>query len=188
VILVEPETREGRAIAERCAAGCISEIGNDARQKLAQTIFAEWLERDRDRTVEASRRLISELADGVEPAMLTDERILNAISYIAAHLDCAITLDEVASHVCLSPGRLRHLFVEQVGMGLRPYILWRRFILVWELLMKGGTLSAAAHAAGFADSAHLSRTSAKTFGFPPSALQFLAEPPTPPQRSRGVTE
>ncbi|MBF6447880.1 helix-turn-helix domain-containing protein [Nocardia elegans] len=34
----------------------------------------------------------------------------------------------------------------------------------------GDDVTAAAHAAGFADSAHLSRTCRATFGLPPSAL------------------
>jgi AraC family transcriptional regulator len=38
--------------------------------------------------------------------------------------------------------------------------------------MDGQTLSAAAHAAGFADSAHLSRTARTMFGLPPSLLQM----------------
>jgi AraC-like DNA-binding protein len=56
-------------------------------------------------------------------------------------------------------------------MALRPYILWRRFLHVWDLLATGATLSSAAHAAGFADAAHLTRTSRSMFGFPPSALE-----------------
>ena len=57
-------------------------------------------------------------------------------------------------------------------MALRPYVLWRRFLRVWELLMEGESLSTAAHSAGFADAAHLTRTSRRMFGFPPSALQI----------------
>ena len=60
-------------------------------------------------------------------------------------------------------------------MALRPYILWRRFLRVWELLSTGASLSSAAHAAGFADAAHLTRTSRRMFAFAPSALQ-LATP------------
>jgi AraC-like DNA-binding protein len=57
-------------------------------------------------------------------------------------------------------------------MPLRTYLLWRRLLHVWALLMDGETLSSAAHAAGFADSAHLSRTSRTMFGLPPSAMQM----------------
>jgi len=100
-----------------------------------------------------------------------DERILRAVAYIKSHLDAPLTLEEVAAEACLSPSRFRHLFVEQTGMALRPYILWRRFLRVWELIMGGATLSSAAHAAGFADAAHLTRTSRRMFGIPPSVLQ-----------------
>lgn len=176
VIFVEPETREGRAISARCATAGIAEVGTSALREIADAIFSAWLHERKDETVTLARRLVTTLAAGVDRAEVTDPRIMSAIVYITEHLDRAITLDEVASYACLSPSRFRHVFGEQTGMGLRPYILWRRFLLVWDLLMKGGSLSQAAHAAGFADAAHLSRTSVKTFGFAPSGLQLLATP------------
>ena len=116
-------------------------------------------------------RVIQRLTGGVQPSAVSDERILRAIQYMRAHLDTPLTLTDVAAVACLSPGRFRHLFVEETGMALRPYILWRRFLHVWELLMEGASLSTAAHRAGFADAAHLSRTSKRMFGFPPSAMR-----------------
>ncbi|HKO14945.1 MAG TPA: AraC family transcriptional regulator, partial [Gemmatimonadaceae bacterium] len=92
--------------------------------------------------------------------------------HIRSHLDAGLALDDVADVACLSPSRFRHLFVAETGMAFRPYILWRRFLYVWELLASGMSLSAAAHVAGFADAAHLTRTSRRMFGFPPSALHF----------------
>lgn len=176
VIFVEPETREGRAITQRCTGGGITEVGTSALREISDIMFDAWLNERKDEAVANTRRLVTTLADGVERPDVTDPRIVSAIFYINQHLDRAITLDEVASYACLSPSRFRHVFAEQTGMGLRPYILWRRFLLVWDLLMKGGTLSEAAHAAGFADAAHLSRTSVKAFGFAPSGIQLLAKP------------
>jgi AraC-like DNA-binding protein len=57
-------------------------------------------------------------------------------------------------------------------MPLRTYQLWRRLLHVWSLMMEGESLSSAAHAAGFADSAHLSRTARSMFGLAPSMLQM----------------
>jgi AraC family transcriptional regulator len=94
------------------------------------------------------------------------------VKYVNERLSDAITLEQVASVAFLSPSRFRHLFVEQTGMGLREYVLWRRFVKVWELRMQGVSLSAAAHAAGFADSAHLTRTSRSMFGIPPSLMEM----------------
>jgi AraC family transcriptional regulator len=176
VLLVEPETREGRALAERYLRGGIAAIPHDALADVATALFSAWrAQRSVDAVAGAARRVVRALAGGMAPSVVSDERILRAVSYIHAHLDAPLTLDVVAGEACLSPSRFRHLFVGQTGMALRPYILWRRMLRVWELLTAGGTLSAAAHEAGFADAAHLSRTSRSMFGFPPSAIQF-AEP------------
>jgi AraC-like DNA-binding protein len=42
--------------------------------------------------------------------------------------------------------------------------------------MRGESLSSAAHTAGFADSAHLTRTSRRMFGIAPSAMHVAGEP------------
>ena len=173
VLFVEPETREGRALTERWLADGIAAIPDALFAELAPPLFAAYFEARSAAAVErAARRVIHALTGGVASAVVTDERIVRAIAHIRAHLDAPLTLDDVADVACLSPSRFRHLFVEQTGVGLRPYILWRRFLRVWELLTAGESLSAAAHAAGFADAAHLSRTSRSTFGFPPSAMQM----------------
>ena len=173
VIFVEPETRQGRAIAERWLQHGIAAIPPAVLAEVGPPLFAAWRDERSAAAVErAARRVIHALAGGVEPLAVSDERILRAVAHIRAHLDAPLTLDEVADVACLSPSRFRHLFVEQTGMALRPYILWRRFLHVWELIMEGVSLSTAAHAAGFADAAHLSRTSRSMFGFPPSAMQM----------------
>jgi AraC-like DNA-binding protein len=130
----------------------------------------------------AARRVVLALTRGEEPAAVTDKRVIRAVAYVDANLHQQITLEEVARDVYLSPGRLRHLFVEQTGMGLRPYVLWRRFVRAWGLLVTGESVSTAAHAAGFSDSAHFARTSRQTFGFPPSLLEVRK---TPEQGPRG---
>jgi AraC-like DNA-binding protein len=175
VLFVEPETREGRAITARyLGEGGIAAIPDDVLAEVAPPLFAAWQEARSAAAVErAARRVIRVLTGEVEPTVVSDERILRAVAHIKAHLDAPLTLDAVADVACLSPSRFRHLFVEQTGMALRPYILWRRFLRVWELLTAGESLSSAAHAAGFADAAHLSRTSRSMFGFPPSAMQML---------------
>ncbi|MGW4366502.1 helix-turn-helix domain-containing protein [Nocardia takedensis] len=77
---------------------------------------------------------------------------------------------DVARRVGLSPTRLSHLFAAQVGLPLRPYILWLRLRLAVIRVRSGDDLAAAADAAGFDDSAHLTRTCRRTFGLFPTAL------------------
>jgi AraC family transcriptional regulator len=178
VVFVEPETREGRAIAERHIRGGVSEVGSAALEAAARHLFDTWLRQENEHAISAAARsLVGVLSEGIEPTIVTDERILRAIAYIGANLASPLTLDEVASHVFLSPSRFRHLFAEQTGMGLRPYVLWRRFLHIWNLVMRGVSLSTAAHSAGFADAAHLTRTSKRMFGFAPSAMQLVSGAP-----------
>ncbi len=172
VILVDPETRAGRALVERYVQRGITALADEVVQPVATHLFSVWqASRDVADITVAARAAVDELAGGFEPAVISDERVLRATAYIRSHLDQQLTLEAVASEACLSPSRFRHLFVEQTGTAFRPYVLWRRFIRAWELVMSGASISAAAHAAGFADAAHLTRTSRTMFGFPPSALQ-----------------
>ena len=171
VLFVEPETRQGRAIAERWLGGGIASFPWEIVEAFGTPIFDAWQgERSNPAMVEAAKRLVHELAGGVEPSVVSDERILRAVAHIKAHVDQPLTLEEVAAVAFLSHSRFRHLFVEQTGLAFSPYVLWRRFLKVWELLSNGATLSTAAHGAGFADAAHLSRTSKQMFGFPPSLM------------------
>ncbi|HUQ83947.1 MAG TPA: AraC family transcriptional regulator [Gemmatimonadaceae bacterium] len=179
VMFIEPETREGRALTELYLRDGIAALPDEVLADVAPPLFDVWREQRSVRAiVDAARRLVQACTRGAEPAVVSDERILRAVSYIKAHLDAPLTLEDVAAQAFLSPSRFRHLFVEQTGMALRPYILWRRFVHVWELLTAGESLSTAAHRAGFADAAHLTRTSRRMFGFPPSALQMAAPLPS----------
>ena len=76
----------------------------------------------------------------------------------------------LAARVYLSEGRFRHLFREQTGMSVGRYLLWERLLAAIDGAAKGAPLSEAAHAAGFADSAHLSREFRAAFGLAPSEV------------------
>jgi AraC-like DNA-binding protein len=82
----------------------------------------------------------------------------------------AARLGEAARSAHLSPERFRHLFVEQTGMRFRPYVLWLRLERALEAYAAGASLTDAAQAGGFADSAHLSRTFRRMFGVAPASL------------------
>jgi AraC-like DNA-binding protein len=183
VILVEPETREGRALTELYLRDGIASVDDGTLATLIHALFDTWREQPSATAVSrAVWAVLRSLTRGIQPSVITDPRIERAVAYINVNLSGPLTLDDVAKQAYLSPSRFRHLFVEQTGMALRPYILWRRFLTVWELLMAGDTLSMAAHVAGFADAAHLTRTSRRMFGLAPSAIQIVSPLPA---RERG---
>jgi len=171
VVFIEPETVEGRALSGRLQ-GRLELLDIDSYAVGARRLDRAWRTEQSPEAVKAvCLQLIRELSQ-TSRRDPSDPRVLSAIDYIRQRVDQPVSLNEVAEVVHLSPGRFRHLFVEQTGMPLRSYVLWRRLLHVWALLMQGETLSTASHAAGFADSAHLARTSRSMFGLAPSAMQM----------------
>lgn len=171
VLFVEPETPEGKALAARLQ-GRLEVLDGESVARAAQALEHAWrVEKSRTEVNAICGRLIQDLSN-TAPRQPSDPRVLAAVEYLRQRVDQAVPLAEVARLANLSADRFRHLFVEETGMPLRTYVLWRRLLHVWTLLSAGETLSGAAHAAGFADSAHLSRTARTMFGLPPSVLQM----------------
>ena len=79
-------------------------------------------------------------------------------------------MGELAAEVGLSEDRFMHVFKAQMGLPVRRYLLWLRLHRAARLMKAGVTLTEAAHGAGFADSAHMSRTFKENFGVPPSGF------------------
>lgn len=171
VIFVEPETAAGRALAARMQDDRVILPDEDVLTMMQRLGEAWRVQQDRDVVEAVCLAFVRTITQTTAPAP-SDPRVLRAIDYIRRHLDAPITLAAVAGVAHLSPGRFRHLFVAETGMPLRTYVLWRRLLQVWTLLMEGGSLSGAAHAVGFADAAHLSRTARSMFGLAPSMLQM----------------
>ena len=172
-VFVEPESREGRALLERLGTTGIVTMDDSDLPVVRSFLFEPWAARaDAATMTRAAHDVIRHLSGGLEPRQPVDDRVARAVAYMKAHISESMALADIAGAVNLSPGRFRHLFVAETGMTVRPYILWLRFQRAWELITAGSSLSAAAHGAGFADAAHLSRTSRRMFGAPPVAIRL----------------
>jgi AraC-like DNA-binding protein len=82
-----------------------------------------------------------------------------------------VRLSDAAAASGLSAERFRHVFAESYGLPFKRFVLWRRLQTASAALIDGGDATGAAHAAGFADSAHFTRTMKTMLGVQPS--QFL---------------
>lgn len=176
-MFIEPETVEGRALAALCPPEGITALDPTPAAGALAELFERFLARRGDAAIsESARRVVTLLTDGVEPRQATNERIVRALAWLNEHIREQVTLDQVAAAVFLSPSRFRHLFVQEMGMGLRPWLLWRRFMRTWGMIMDGATISRAAHEAGFADAAHFTRTSNRMIGVAPSGFRVSHTP------------
>lgn len=76
----------------------------------------------------------------------------------------------VVEGIGLSDAHLQSLFVRDVGVPIRTFRLWRRLLVAVVSCLRLDSTSAA-HAAGFADLAHFSRTCRKMLGSSPTELR-----------------
>ena len=171
-LFIEPESPAGRAIAKRLLAS--SSMAEIDPSSLAPHIAAlrACFEADglASEFIAIGRDIVGTIA--AEQAMpLPDPRVRAMIAFIRANLDGALSLHAAAASACLSPSRARHLFAAETGLPFKAYVLWQRLQRAVEHYAAGHTLTESAHEAGFADSAHLSRTFRKTFGIPASLLE-----------------
>jgi AraC-like DNA-binding protein len=104
---------------------------------------------------------------------MVDARVQAAMDWAVAHLDHGPTVSQAADRVGLSADRMSHLFVEQTGLPFRTYLLWLRMSNAVEAYAAGRSLTDAAHAAGFADSSHFSRTFRRMFGVAAAELRLM---------------
>ena len=170
-IFVEPESRLGRGLATAL-------FGEGKLVAVEGTGFAPWTEQlrstfdthpDNAALLAAGQGVAEAIAPGTE-AGLDDLRVQRIIDYASSHLDQALNLNGAANGIHLSPSRLRHLFVEQTGLAFKTYLLWLRLVRAVQVYSEGNSLTEAAHAAGFSDSAHFSRVFRRTFGLPATTL------------------
>ncbi len=108
--------------------------------------------------------------------LVSDEPCDPRISHILKRLHDAPAdrhdLASLAMEAGLSPSRFRHVFKEATGVPFRRYRIWCRLGAAVRSVLAGGSLTVAAHAAGFSSSAHFSTAFRDMFGLSPSQLQI----------------
>ena len=115
------------------------------------------------------RALLSELL-GVGTRGKANARIAAALQHMRDEPARAHRLTALAARAGLSPSRFLHLFKAETGVPLRRYRLWNRMGAAIRASGEGASLTEAAHAAGFASSAHFSSAFRDMFGMMPSDL------------------
>jgi AraC-like DNA-binding protein len=181
LIYLERESAMGRTLDSWCAGGA-KPLSSDQNRELASLLKNPA--HIGNETIGHIVTLILGPVPLYEDWTFRDERISHSIAALPHPLPESLTLAEVARNAGLSSSRYAHLFRAHAGMPLRPYLRWLRLQQALAEVARGANLTEAAYAAGFADSAHLSRSFRRTFGVAPNillqpALSLEAEAPAP---------
>ncbi|HTI67058.1 MAG TPA: AraC family transcriptional regulator [Caulobacteraceae bacterium] len=174
LLFVEPESPAGRVVSSTLLADePVAAVPLDLLGTLPVQISAAFRAPGGDGGPlrDIGRSMIERLAGDAEPPA-PDPRVQTTIAWAAGNLERRLGASEAARNVGLSVDRMSHLFVEQTGLPFRTYLLWLRMTKAVEVYAAGASLTEAAHEAGFADSAHFSRTFRRMFGVAAAALRL----------------
>lgn len=119
---------------------------------------------------QALDKIVERLAGPIGAGDNLNPRVKQAIQVIHETQGRELTLEYIASHVFLSESRISHLFKREVGIPIQRYLLWYKLAQAAFNIGKGLSLTDAAEEAGFADSAHFSRSFRVMFGVTPSQI------------------
>lgn len=173
--LIEPESEAGRqmnhVLLNHRASVPLSDDLVESFAPLLRTLDSvEQLPKEQIITV--YQQVVAALIGATASLPTRDARIEEALQRLITLPEKRMSARALSSSVALSESRLLHLFKAETGTTLRAYLLWLRLGQALKLIWTGVPLTEAAHTAGFADAAHLSRTARQTFG---TALSSLAK-------------
>jgi len=152
VALAELLVNDITSVAPRLVSGWRATLGSPVSRNSVE----HWI---------THRLLNGQLPDG-------DARLRRVLTYVRARIGTSnyFPRSVLARVAGLSAGRFQHVFRQEFGVAVRPYIRWLRLQRAACDLISGASLSQAAYAAGFSDAAHMSRTFRSTLGVAPSDI------------------
>ena len=170
MVFVDPESSDGAWLSASLRQD-ITTVPDTRLDAMVPELraFAEQPEETQD-IAALVRGCVHGLRPGLAPARRFDSRVTTVLDAIRGSDDLRMSLDQAADLACLSPTRFAHLFRDQVGLPFSRYMLWRKLTRAMVAVASERTIAAAAHAADFADAAHLTRTFYQMVGMAPSAL------------------
>ena len=174
-LYVDPFGRDLKALIPRMS-NATPRVAFDLREELAAIEIMTALAEGRIAAHEG-RASLGELL-GIGEKAKSSARIAPALRYMRDEPQRAHRLTTLAARAGLSPSRFLHLFKAETGVPLRRYRIWNRMGAAVRTCGEGASLTQAAHAAGFASSAHFSSAFRDMFGMMPSDLAkaLRAEP------------
>ena len=164
IAFVEPESDLGAALAERLRQDITPISKKEVARWRAALLSGTQLSRPQVEIWVRRVLLNGRKAPAIHPGV---RRALRSLRQQLGNPK-AVSLTNLAKIAGLSRSRFMHVFTQSIGVPLRPYILWLRLQRASGLLMRGASITEAAHVAGFSDGAHLTRTCRRMLGTTPS--------------------
>ena len=170
--------------AESTLAAAVTARLRSTMEKVSRAEAARWrLALGDPRTLDAARvrRWLATTVMRDTPRARVHPKVEHVMQLLQDQpLDTRTTsLVQLSKIAGLSPSRFAHVFTESMGSPVRPFMRWLRLRRAARELLSGRSVTHAAHVAGFADAAHLTRTFRRMLGDTPRVLNRRADSDAP---------
>ncbi|MCR5213625.1 MAG: AraC family transcriptional regulator [Eubacterium sp.] len=122
-----------------------------------------------DFTKEPYFKLMESLSKGLGlkgTEVILDDRVLELLGMLE-HCTCHDhSIDTYADKLCISSSRLSHIFVEEIGIPLKKYLILHQLERAFSLILQGSRITDAALEAGFDTPSHFASTVKRLMGLP----------------------
>ena len=125
--------------------------------------------------VEVGRDLRSPAAPVPEPVEPRDDRILEILRYIDAHLTEDLTIEDLAEEFYISKYHMMRRFRRETGLSIHGYLTDRRLLLARDLIGSGLSATESCFRAGFRSYSSFTRSYGKRFGTTPTGRSSQME-------------
>ncbi len=170
-IYIDPVTETGRAVSKAFQPAPASPV-LPLENQLVKTILDRLDQIPLDEILDG---FLERPGDAVSRPR--DPRLLKVIEALTSlGFGERLSRNQLALVAGVSEGRFSHWFREQTGLPARSYRKWLCLIRGIEEIRVRKTLTEVAHAAGFSDHSHFTRTCVDMFGITPSNLLHLIDP------------
>ena len=170
LIEAEPLSVEHQGLMQLLAGRPSEVLERPAAERLQAVLAAAPAEPLSDAEAAALHREAIVSVCPLPEAVHCEPRVAGVLRYLEQAMLDEISIAALARQAGLSESRLRSLARKHLGCSLSQYVRWLaawKIALYWQPEM---TLTDAAHAAGFHDLAHASRTVNDMFGMSPSRV------------------
>jgi len=147
----------------------LSSRASERVMRIAETALSNGQECEA--VIAGSEQILNALFPEAARWQSTDARVDAVASWLSTHVPARSGLRRLAAMCDLSESRLAYVFASATGNSMREYLLWVKMRKAAEMFAAGSTHTEIAHATGFADLSHLSRTFKRYFDLTPSFLR-----------------
>lgn len=124
--------------------------------------------------VEITRDLRQGDSMSPRPVQIQNDRVLNIMHYIDAHLTEELSVDQLSAVFYWSKYHMMRCFQRETGSSIHAYITQRRLMLARELISQGLSATESCFRAGFGSYSAFTRTYGKFFGTTPTGRKYAA--------------